>query len=81
MDDLLKKFQQRAIAELKMNLDEVAWWKDCVARGIVKAEHAQTYIDMAQNIIRTKQHVLGIPTLPADSGCLCLLCSLHEMSF
>jgi hypothetical protein len=63
-NDILKLFQERANAELKLALDVVKWWNERVASGLVKAEHAKGYIDAAKNIIRTKRHVLGIPELP-----------------
>ena len=61
---ILKRFQQRTSAELKLALDEVNWWNERVASGLVKPEHAKGYIDAQRNIIRTKRHVLGIPEFP-----------------
>jgi len=56
----LRQFEVRVEAELKFNLDEVAWWNDMVVRGTIKAEHAKGYIDAAQEIITTKHFILSL---------------------
>ena len=63
-NEMLQRFRERAAAELKLALDEVNWWKNQVAKGLVKPEHAEDYIRNEQRIIETKRHVLGFPKLP-----------------
>jgi hypothetical protein len=63
-NEILRLFRERTTAELKLALDEVKWWNDCVARGSVKSEHAKAYIEAAKRIINTKRHVLGFPEFP-----------------
>jgi hypothetical protein len=63
-NEILTRFQLRATAELRRELDEVKWWEDRVRRGLVKREHAARCIENAKRIIRIKRHVLGIPEFP-----------------
>ena len=63
-NEILTRFQLRATAELRRELDEVKWWEDRVRRGLVKREHAEGYIQAAKRIIRIKRHVLGFPEFP-----------------
>ena len=63
-NEIITRFQLRATAELKRELDEVKWWEDRVRRGLVKREHAAGYIQKAKRIIGIKRHVLGIPEFP-----------------
>jgi hypothetical protein len=63
-NEIVTRFQLRATAELKRELDEVKWWEDRVRRGLVKREHAERYIQASKRIIRTKRHVLGFPEFP-----------------
>jgi hypothetical protein len=63
-NEILVRFQLRATAELKRELDEVKWWEDRVRRGLVKREHAEGYIQNAKRIIGIKRHVLGFPEFP-----------------
>ena len=60
MNAVLKKFLERTAAELKLSLDEVEWWKGCVARGLVKPEHARSHIEIEHRIIATKRYILGL---------------------
>jgi len=63
-NEILRIFHQRTTAELKLAIDEVKWWKDRVASGLVKPEHANRYIEAAKRIINIKRHVLGFPEHP-----------------
>jgi hypothetical protein len=63
-NEILARFQLRATAELRRELDEVKWWEDRVRRGLVRREHADRYIQAAKRVIRIKRHVLGIPEFP-----------------
>jgi hypothetical protein len=63
-NEILIRFQLRATAELRRELDEVKWWEDRARRGLVKREHADGYIQTSKRIIRTKRHVLGFPEFP-----------------
>jgi hypothetical protein len=56
----LRKFHERTVTELNLSLNEVEWWNDLVRRGIIKAEHAQGYIDTENRIIKIKRDVLGL---------------------
>ena len=64
MNEIVRKFQLRATAELKRELDEVKWWEDRVRRGLLKREHANGYIQNAKRVIGIKRHVLGCPEFP-----------------
>lgn len=55
-----EKFKERTAAELKLSLDEVQWWTERVACGLIKAEHAQGYIDLENRIIKIKRDVLRL---------------------
>jgi hypothetical protein len=57
----LQRFYERVAAELRIAIDEVAWWSDLVARERVSPEHARGHIDAAENIIRTKRLILNFP--------------------
>jgi predicted ATPase len=63
-NDVVRVFQERAVADLRRELDEVKWWRNTVARKLVKPEHAEGYIQISKRIIKTKRHVLGIPEYP-----------------
>jgi len=63
-NEILRRFRQRATAELNLSLNEVGWWKKQVARGLVKPEHAEGYIQAERRIIETKRHILGFPERP-----------------
>ena len=63
-NEVLRIFRQRTTAELKLAIDEVQWWRDRVASGLVKPEHAKGYIEAAERIINIKRHMLGFPELP-----------------
>jgi hypothetical protein len=62
---LLRFLEERATAELRMALDELKLWQDGVAKGLVKPEQANCYIESAKRIINTKLHILGCPELPS----------------
>ena len=64
MNEKDKAFLERTTADLSRSLNEVQWWKKQVARGLVKPEHAESYIRNEQRIIETKRHVLGFPKRP-----------------
>jgi hypothetical protein len=55
---LLRFLEERATAELRIALDEVKLWRDGVAKGLVKPEQANRYIESAKRIVNTKLHVL-----------------------
>ena len=63
-NEIITRFQLRATAELKRELDEVKWWEDRIRRGLIKREHAEGYIRASRRIIGIKRHVLGIPEFP-----------------
>ncbi len=63
-NEILRRFRERATAELNFALDDVRWWRERVASGLVKAEHAKGYIEISERIINTKRHVLGFPKFP-----------------
>jgi hypothetical protein len=63
-NEILLRFQLRATAELRREIDEVKWWEDRVRCGLVKREHADGYIQVAKRVIRLKRHALGCPELP-----------------
>jgi hypothetical protein len=71
MDDLLLKnelfrhFEERTTVELRMALDEVKWWNELAAQGLIKPEEAQRHVESARRIIKTKLHVLGFPEFPS----------------
>jgi hypothetical protein len=71
MDELLVRnkllgfFEERTTAELRLALDEVKLWRDGVARGLVKPEQANRYIESAKRIVNAKLHVLGFPEFPS----------------
>jgi len=71
MDELLVRnkllgfFEERTTAELRLALDEVKLWRDGVARGLVKPEQANRYIESAKRIVNAKLHVLGLPEFPS----------------
>ena len=60
MNTMLQKFRERIAAELRLAQDELAWWNDLVARGVVKPEHARGYIENENRLIATKRYVLGL---------------------
>jgi hypothetical protein len=60
MNSIQQLFEERTVAELKLALDEVKWLDDCVARGIMKPEHAKGYLQIENNVIATKRYVLGL---------------------
>ena len=62
---LLRFLEERATAELRIALDEVRLWRDGVAKGLVKPEQANRYIESAKRIVNTKLHVLGCPKFPS----------------
>ena len=53
-------FYGRVRSELKVAVDEVEFWNDLMARGVVSPSHAEGYLSAANNIIATKRFVLGI---------------------
>jgi len=57
--------RERINAELRLALDEVKLWRDGAARGLVKPEQANRYIESAKRIINTKLHALGFPEFPS----------------
>jgi hypothetical protein len=63
-NEILRRLEERATAELTLALNEVKWWKEQVARGLVRPEHAEGYIRTERRIIDTKRHILGFPKLP-----------------
>ena len=63
-NEILLRFRERATAELKLALDDVKWWRERVASGLVKPDHAKGYIEISKRIIDTKRHVLGFPKFP-----------------
>ena len=71
MDELLVRnklfrfFEERTTAELRLALDELKLWRDGVARGLVKPEQANRYIESAKRIVNTKLHALGFPEFPS----------------
>jgi hypothetical protein len=62
---LLRFFEEPTTAELRLALDEVKLWRDGVARGLVKPEQANRYIESAKRIVNAKLHVLGFPEFPS----------------
>jgi hypothetical protein len=62
---LLRFLEERATAELRIALDEVKLWRDGVAKGLVKPEQANRYIESAKRIVNAKLHVLGCPKFPS----------------
>jgi hypothetical protein len=62
---LLRFFEERTTAELRLALDEVKLWNDRVANGLVKREQVKSYIESAKRIINTKLHALGFPEFPS----------------
>ncbi len=60
MNSILGQFEARTAAELQLAIDETKWLNDCVARGLMKPEHARGYLHVEQNIIATKRFVLGL---------------------
>ena len=57
--------RERINAELRLALDEVKLWRDGVAKGLVKPEQANRYIESAKRIINTKLHAMGFPEFPS----------------
>lgn len=62
---LLRYFEERTTAELRLALDEVKLWRDSAAKGLVKPELADHYIESAKRIANLKLHALGFPQFPA----------------
>jgi hypothetical protein len=62
---LLRFLQERATAELRIALEEVRLWRDGVAKGLVKPEQANRYIESAKRTVNTKLHILGSPKFPS----------------
>jgi hypothetical protein len=52
MDDLLLKnelfrhFEERTTVELRMALDEVKWWNELAAQGVIKPEEANVTLNL-----------------------------------
>jgi len=61
---LLRFLEERATAELRIALDEVKLWRDGVAKGLLKPEQANRYIESRKRIVNTKLHILGCPKFP-----------------
>lgn len=61
---LLRYFEERTTAELRLALDEMKLWRDGVARGLVKPEQANRYIESAKRLANLKLHALGFPEFP-----------------
>jgi hypothetical protein len=64
-NQLLRYFEERTTAELRLALDEVKLWRDSAAKGLVKPELANHYIESAKRIASMKLHALGSPEFPA----------------
>lgn len=64
-NQLLRYFEERTTAELRLALDEVKLWRDSAAKGLVKPELAEHYIESAKRIANLKLHALGFPEFPA----------------
>ena len=62
---LLRFFEERATAELRIALDEVRLWRYGIAKGVVKPEQANHYIESAKRLINEQLHVLGFPEFPS----------------
>lgn len=52
------EFEQQIRRDIASCHEEIAWWKDKVARGILSPEHAAGYINREERILRIKTHVL-----------------------
>lgn len=57
--------RDRTNLELRLALDEIKLWRDAAAKGIVKPEQANGYIESAKRIVNSKLHVLGFPEFPS----------------
>lgn len=64
-NQLLRYFEERTTAELRLALDEVKLWKDSAARGLVKPEVANRRIESTKRLVNMKLHALGFPEFPA----------------
>ena len=62
---LVRYFEECTTIELRMALDEMKLWGDGVARGLVKPELANRYIESAKRLANLKLHALGFPEFPA----------------
>ncbi len=60
MKSILEQFEARTNAELHLAMEEIKWLNDCVARGLMKAEHAQGRLATEKYIVATKLRVLGL---------------------
>jgi hypothetical protein len=58
MNVIANQFELRTCSELQFSLNEVAWWQDRVAQGLISASHARGYIENEQRIINIKLAVL-----------------------
>lgn len=63
-NEILRVFRERAMVELKFAIDDLRWWKERVASGLVKPDLAKGYIEAAKRVINIKRHVLGFPKFP-----------------
>lgn len=64
-NQLFRYFEERTTAELRLALDEMQLWRDSAAKGLVKPELADRYIESAKRIANLKLHALGFPEFPA----------------
>lgn len=64
-NELLRLFEERTSVELRFALDEVKWWNELVAQGLITSEQAKGHIERAKCVINTKLHALGFPEFPA----------------
>jgi hypothetical protein len=62
---LLRYLEELTTAELRLALDEVKLWRDGAAKGLVKPEVANRYIESAKRLANMKLHALGFPEFPA----------------
>ena len=62
---LLRSFEERTTAELRLALDEIKLWNESVAKGLLKRDQVKPYIESAKRIINTKRHALGFPEFPS----------------
>jgi hypothetical protein len=60
-NEIQRRFLERTTAELTLAQNEVKWWNELVAKGVMSREHAEGNIRNEQRIIETKRRVLGFP--------------------
>ena len=53
------QFVKHTITQLIAALDEIKWWRDRVATGLVTEQFADSYIAIERKIVRTKLSLLG----------------------